>query len=362
MLKHVFYIQGLPDFKEQTTLTIVVPPRAGSTLPVEMDFPVDALADPNQILTAPIIPAKASSSQTMPTVIETNKSLIDVFSKPATPMAVSPVVMQTPASLKMVSSSVQAVSPQKPLSPSRMSPTLPASTQLMLPSIADTPPKVQTVSNASPRTQERLTGQQLADQFIQNSYTIQSPLPSTPMKQQTPTMMKSIPKTPSNSPSSPTMSRTSPRLSQVLMSPTLMSPQIVQNMNTPAMKSSTTDESGSDVSEQNNGRMAVLSCRLLPVSSSDAGRSPGRDLFESHGRLVLAESGFDVDDSTIDEVWQNMNPEQRAEWEDGATEQSPQEDMGGMIPAIQSPTPSKMSKPARMTTSPRSIKIPIGSK
>src|SRR5690348_5198962 len=65
-LHHVFYVQGFPDLKEDTPITIMIPKNAGSHFSVEVEIPVEALTDPNRIpvsntVTVSNVPARPPS-------------------------------------------------------------------------------------------------------------------------------------------------------------------------------------------------------------------------------------------------------------------------------------------------------------
>jgi hypothetical protein len=206
-VRHVFRVEGLPDFREPTEITIVVPVRAGPSFPVEMDFPTEILSDPNQLVGSPVM-TSGSQQPTYVTTATQQPQTAMVASSPwpsasGSPQPVFASSMSQPTSLITTQSSstvnmgagqnpfgslsmpVQSVSAQRPLSPGR--PTLSAGTiqQPFLPSVTNptAPQEAQPVLlSRSSLTTGPLQALSPRGQTVSSSFATASSFPGTPQQ------------------------------------------------------------------------------------------------------------------------------------------------------------------------------------
>ena len=192
--RHVFYITGLPDLREETTISIVIPANAGDNFPIEMDFPIDLLSDQRQLTMAPIVPQsqfglslgqepEVGTSFPSPVFGQSQNALV---SSVPSKLAMSPtnIAQQSMASqqlTKMSASLSKSVTGQSPVSPGRQGPVVSSKPTLLLPSLGEPPrpslqsypmnpmtelPKKPTVQPRGMSTKTTETGQELAQTFL----------------------------------------------------------------------------------------------------------------------------------------------------------------------------------------------------
>jgi hypothetical protein len=71
-VRTIFYVEGFPDLKVGTPVTITIPPNAGPRFAVEIDLPVDWINRPNS---PPVVQAFSPSPRSLPLLESSSSSL-----------------------------------------------------------------------------------------------------------------------------------------------------------------------------------------------------------------------------------------------------------------------------------------------
>lgn len=271
--RHVFRVENLPDFKVATEIKFVVPPNAGSSFPVAMDFPENSLSNPMQLAGSPVLsmsspvspagnlmssglgrpPTMYSSSMGLNLPGTSNSTSVSTLGSAFSPderevSAQSPsspghrvldgqtmnqlflpsISSGTPQSILSGSKTPVALLPRTTLSPQAQglfNPVSPrqGSLQPGVPSFAPMQaPRSPTIQASQPMT----TGQNLADWFATSPTSSGLVSAQSSTKSPTPTKQPGKPASVAQLSSSPSYST----VKQFLTSPTMLTPQRIQDI------------------------------------------------------------------------------------------------------------------------------------
>lgn len=228
-----FQISGLPTFKQDVTITIVIPANAGPSVQMSADFPIDYVSD------KPSLPTIASQSA----------------GRTVSPRRQSPMSEQPSSISTLMSMSKKSSSPgDKPYSPIALD-------TVVLPSINSfsAPMSREQLFRPgermpSPRSQSGMTGQSLAEEVITSSPRMSSSS-TRPAQTQSPRRMSLA------SPSLGTSSgQSSPNsLVALLTSPQMLSPRGSRSAS-PVSSTSISDEESEEEAPEMLPRMPIRTC------------------------------------------------------------------------------------------------------
>jgi hypothetical protein len=234
-IKHVFELRNLPNFKEPTPITVVIPANAGSVFMTEVDIPESYLSDPMQLIASPVAsPGSLSPSRTTSSLMSSpgrSPSMGSQYSQTSPFRSASPE--------RTMSTQVSSLSPERViLSPSttaagflpsitdrtgsqESSPTLVSRNTLSINPLREVSPRGSSPSATMPSSESSL-----AQQFMSSPRTV-STLDAPPIT----IPMRSTPSRASRSPESMSPREAQPSsFRELLTSPKMMSPKKFSQM------------------------------------------------------------------------------------------------------------------------------------
>ena len=334
MFSHSFYIQGLPNLKQDTDITVRIPANAGQNFPVEVELPDSLLSDPfetYQIVDQSM--SEESEQSLLPSQIVSAKTGISPLRKEPT---LNTRELFLP-SISTPSSKTSALSPRNQVFPSRDPSIIPGLASASQQSRFTAPLSGQSLtrqaisSGTSVLGSRPMTGQQLAEEILSTSSTSSPPINSISSASPRPSLVSSLtPIAPSTKIQSPTRMAT-PQQSTIQKIPSLSVAQVPTTLSEVILEQSRSahdpfkpveiqdqsveEDDMSDVEDE----LADEEQFTAPVV--DDVQSTGRALFEQKAKTVMADENVDLDSDdqkeAIDQAWSELTPTERAQWNSG---------------------------------------------